>query len=82
MQVRHKRMREITCPGVVQFVDVLSERLCVGYPSSFALYNIQGESAAPLALISADDASLSFVLSTPVDALLAVEVGWLLLFLC
>jgi len=42
---RHWRMKEITCPGFVQYMSIYSERLCVGYPSSFAIYSIQGEGA-------------------------------------
>ena len=34
-------------PGVVQCLEMMNERLCVGYPSSFAIYSMQGD-AAPL----------------------------------
>ena len=40
---RHRRVKEILCPGTVQHIEMCSERLCVGYPSSFALYSVQGE---------------------------------------
>ncbi len=44
---RHRRVKEIACPGVVQVLDMLDERLVVGYPSSFAVYSVQGD-AAPI----------------------------------
>lgn len=34
-------------PGQVQCVEIMSDRLCVGYPSCFALYSVQGD-AAPM----------------------------------
>jgi len=71
---RHRRVKEILCPGTVQYIEMFSERLCVGYPSSFALYSVQGE-GPPVALINVDDDSLHFILQTPVDALLAVELS-------
>jgi len=42
---RYRRMKEVMCPGVVQFASISNERLFVGYPSSFAIYSIQGEGA-------------------------------------
>ena len=42
---RYRRMKEVMCPGVVQYIGICNERLCVGYPSSFAIYSIQGEGA-------------------------------------
>ena len=42
---RYRRMKEVMCPGVVPYIGICNERLCVGYPSSFAIYSIQGEGA-------------------------------------
>jgi len=42
---RCRRMKEVTCPGLVQYIVICNERLCVGYPSSFAIYSIQGDGA-------------------------------------
>jgi len=42
---RYRRVKEVTCPGTVQYIDICNERLCVGYPSSFAIYSIQGDGA-------------------------------------
>ena len=44
-KIRHRRIKDITCPGNVQFIEMMNERLCVGYPSSFAIYSVQGDSA-------------------------------------
>ena len=44
-KLRHRRLKEIQCPGTVQYVEIVNERLFVGYPSSFAIYSVQGESA-------------------------------------
>ena len=46
-KLRHRRVKEIQVPGPVQYIEMIndSERLCVGYPSSFAMYSVQGEGA-------------------------------------
>ena len=44
-KLRYRRVKEVTCPGLVQYIDICNERLCVGYPSSFAIYSIQGDGA-------------------------------------
>ena len=45
---RYRAVKEVKCPGTVQFITISNERLCVGYPSSFAIYSIQGDGAAPV----------------------------------
>ena len=42
-KTRHKKMKEILCPNNIQFVELLRDRLVVGYASTFALYSVQGE---------------------------------------
>ena len=42
---RCRRVKDIACPAFVQYIVICNERLCVGYPSSFAIYSIQGEGA-------------------------------------
>jgi serine/threonine-protein kinase MRCK len=71
---RYRKVKDIQCPGHVQYIDIRNERLCIGYPSSFAIYSIQGD-GAPIALISSDDTTLQFLLRNPIDALLAVEIS-------
>jgi hypothetical protein len=43
------QMKDINVPGTVQFVEMMGDRLCVGYPSSFAIYSVQGD-AAPMSM--------------------------------
>ncbi|XP_023251073.1 serine/threonine-protein kinase MRCK beta isoform X3 [Seriola lalandi dorsalis] len=77
----HKRLWEVQAPGVVQWLGMVRERLCVGYPSGFALLALQGESS-PISLVSPADPSLAFLSQQPLDALHALEVGSSELLLC
>ena len=42
-KLRHRMMKEILCPGQVQCIKVINERLFVGYPSTYSIYSLQGE---------------------------------------
>ncbi|XP_049445079.1 serine/threonine-protein kinase MRCK beta isoform X2 [Epinephelus fuscoguttatus] len=77
----HKKLWEVQAPGVVQWLGMVRERLCVGYPSGFALLALQGESS-PISLVSPADPSLAFLAQQPLDALHALEVGSSELLLC
>ncbi|XP_070704875.1 serine/threonine-protein kinase MRCK beta [Pempheris klunzingeri] len=77
----HKRLWEVQAPGTVQWLGMVRERLCVGYPSGFALLALQGESS-PISLVSPADLSLAFLAQQPLDALHALEVGSTELLLC
>lgn len=68
-------------PGGVQWLGMVRERLCVGYPSGFALLALQGESS-PISLVSPADPSLAFLAQLALDALHALEVGSTELLLC
>ncbi|KAI1895402.1 hypothetical protein AGOR_G00105920 [Albula goreensis] len=70
----HKKVWEVQAPGVVQWLGIVRERLCVGYPSGFALLSLLGDSS-PVSLVSPSDPSLSFLSQQPLDALHAMEVG-------
>ncbi|XP_061610743.1 serine/threonine-protein kinase MRCK beta isoform X2 [Phyllopteryx taeniolatus] len=70
----YKRLWEVQAPGTVQWLGMVRERLCVGYPSGFALLALQGESS-PVSLVSPADPSLAFLAQQPLDALHALEVG-------
>ncbi|KAJ8356294.1 hypothetical protein SKAU_G00190880 [Synaphobranchus kaupii] len=70
----HRKLWEVQAPGVVQWLGFLRGRLCVGYPSGFALLSLQGESS-PVSLVSPTDPSLAFLGQQPLDALHALEVG-------
>ncbi|XP_059212055.1 serine/threonine-protein kinase MRCK beta isoform X2 [Centropristis striata] len=77
----HKKLWEVQAPGTVQWLGMVRERLCVGYPSGFALLALQGESS-PISLVSPADPSLAFLAQQPLDALHALEVGSAELLLC
>uniref|UniRef100_A0A8D3AF32 non-specific serine/threonine protein kinase n=1 Tax=Scophthalmus maximus TaxID=52904 RepID=A0A8D3AF32_SCOMX len=77
----YKRLWEVQAPGAVQWLGMVRERLCVGYPSGFALLALQGESS-PISLVSPADPSLAFLTQPPLDALHALEVGSSELLLC
>ena len=42
---RHRKIKDIQVPGQVQFLEIMTEKLCVGYPSYFAVYSVQGDGA-------------------------------------
>lgn len=44
---KYRKMKDIQVPGQVQFIEIMDERLCVGYPSYFAIYSVTGD-AAPM----------------------------------
>uniref|UniRef100_A0AAQ5YLG5 non-specific serine/threonine protein kinase n=1 Tax=Amphiprion ocellaris TaxID=80972 RepID=A0AAQ5YLG5_AMPOC len=77
----HKKLWDVQAPGQVQWLGMVRERLCVGYPSGFALLALQGESS-PISLVSPADPSLAFLAQQPLDALHALEVGSSELLLC
>jgi len=63
---RYRRVKEVTCPGLVQYINICNERLCVGYPSSFAIYSIQGDGAP----VGKHYFNEQFIISTSVQFLL------------
>ncbi|XP_061097663.1 serine/threonine-protein kinase MRCK beta-like isoform X2 [Conger conger] len=70
----HRKVWDVQAPGVVQWLGFLRGRVCVGYPSGFALLSLQGESS-PVSLVSPTDPSLAFLGQQPLDALHVLEVG-------
>ncbi|KAF3850361.1 hypothetical protein F7725_020080 [Dissostichus mawsoni] len=76
-----RRLWEVQAPGVVQWLGMLRDRLCVGYPGGFALLALQGESS-PVSLVNPADPSLNFLSVQPPDALHAAQVGVSELLLC
>uniref|UniRef100_H2UXC9 non-specific serine/threonine protein kinase n=1 Tax=Takifugu rubripes TaxID=31033 RepID=H2UXC9_TAKRU len=77
----YKKLWEVQAPGTVQWLGIVRERLCVGYPSGFALLALQGETS-PVSLVSPGDPSLAFLAQQSLGALHAVEVGSTELLLC
>ncbi|THD23789.1 Myotonin-protein kinase [Fasciola hepatica] len=76
---RHRRLREITCPDVVQSIQFArgGDWLCIGCPSFFALYNLWTDAPAQ-ALLRTDlvdlDPSLSFFQQVACNAHLSIQV--------
>ncbi|XP_051952294.1 serine/threonine-protein kinase MRCK beta isoform X4 [Xyrauchen texanus] len=77
----HRKLWEVQAPGIAQWLGIVRDRLCVGYPSGFALLAMQGESS-PVSLVSPADPSLAFLAQQSLDALHAMEVGANELLLC
>lgn len=68
-------------PGAVQWMGLLSQRLCVGYPSGFMRYSLYGESP-PVSLLHPDDPTLAFIRTDSLDAICAVEISNKEMLLC
>ncbi|XP_077075903.1 serine/threonine-protein kinase MRCK beta isoform X1 [Siphateles boraxobius] len=77
----HRKLWEVQAPGIAQWLGIIRDRLCMGYPSGFALLAMQGESS-PVSLVSPADPSLAFLAQQSLDALHAMEVGANELLLC
>lgn len=77
----HRKLWEVQAPGTAQWLGIICDRLCVGYPSGFALLAMQGE-LSPVSLVSPGDPSLAFLAQQSLDALHAMEVGANELLLC
>uniref|UniRef100_A0A3P8T916 Serine/threonine-protein kinase MRCK alpha n=1 Tax=Amphiprion percula TaxID=161767 RepID=A0A3P8T916_AMPPE len=78
---RHRRLRELQAPGPVQWMGLLSERLCVGYQSGFMRYSVHGDTS-PVSLLHHEDHTLAFIPQHGLDALCAVEISSKELLLC
>ncbi|CAB1343156.1 unnamed protein product, partial [Coregonus sp. 'balchen'] len=80
-KVRHRRLQELQTPGPVQWMGLLSERLCVGYQAGFTRYSVHGD-CAPVSLLHPEDHTLAFISQQALDALCAVEISSKELLLC
>uniref|UniRef100_A0A8C3IKS7 Uncharacterized protein n=1 Tax=Chrysemys picta bellii TaxID=8478 RepID=A0A8C3IKS7_CHRPI len=74
-----RRIKEIQAQGYVQCLDIMGDRLCVGYPSGFSLYPLLNE-GAPVHLPHPEDPRGASV--AQMEALRAVEVSLSELILC
>ncbi|XP_069772571.1 serine/threonine-protein kinase MRCK beta isoform X2 [Narcine bancroftii] len=70
----YKKFSEVQAPGNVQWMTVLEEKLCIGYPSGFSLLNVQGDGPS-INLVNPMDTSLAFLSLQPFDALCAVRIS-------
>uniref|UniRef100_A0A8B9KPT1 Serine/threonine-protein kinase MRCK alpha n=1 Tax=Astyanax mexicanus TaxID=7994 RepID=A0A8B9KPT1_ASTMX len=80
-KARHRRLREIQVPGVVQWMALLNDRLVVGYQAGFMRYNVHTDSLA-VSLLHPEDHTLAFIGQQGLDALCAVEISSKELLLC
>ncbi|XP_061742112.1 serine/threonine-protein kinase MRCK alpha isoform X2 [Nerophis ophidion] len=80
-KARHRRLRELQAPGIVQWMGLLNERLYVGYQSGFARYSVHGD-VSPVVLLHPEDHTLAFIPQQNLDALCAVEISGKELLLC
>ncbi|XP_075043889.1 serine/threonine-protein kinase MRCK gamma [Mixophyes fleayi] len=67
------RIKEFQATGVVQCMNILGERLCVGYATGFSLYPLLNE-GAPINLPHPDDPKLTFLAQAAPDALCAARL--------
>ncbi|GIX85259.1 hypothetical protein CEXT_551051 [Caerostris extrusa] len=72
-KIRHQRRREICLPTSAQCLNVMGDRLCVGFPSSFYIYSLW-EETPPFCLVNAESAALSYLCHNLMDALIAVNL--------
>ncbi|XP_015923489.1 serine/threonine-protein kinase Genghis Khan isoform X7 [Parasteatoda tepidariorum] len=72
-KTRHQRRREICLPTSAQCLNVMGDRLCVGFPSAFYIYSLW-EETPPFCLVNTETAALSYLCHSPMDALIAVNL--------
>ncbi|KAG8194299.1 hypothetical protein JTE90_004528 [Oedothorax gibbosus] len=70
---RHAKRREICLPTPAQCLNVMGDRLCVGFPSSFYIYSLW-EETPPFCLVNTESTALSYLCHNPMDALIAVNL--------
>ncbi|XP_036449664.1 serine/threonine-protein kinase MRCK alpha isoform X4 [Colossoma macropomum] len=80
-KVRHRKLRELQVSGVVQWMALQGDKLCVGYQAGFLRYNLQGD-GPPTNLLHPEDHTLAFIGQLSLDALCAVEISTKELLLC
>uniref|UniRef100_A0A8B9LT47 Serine/threonine-protein kinase MRCK alpha n=1 Tax=Astyanax mexicanus TaxID=7994 RepID=A0A8B9LT47_ASTMX len=80
-KTRHRRLKELQVPGVVQWMYLQGDKLCVGYQAGFLRYNLQGD-GPPANLLHPEDHTLAFIGQLGLDALCAVEISSKELLLC
>lgn len=78
---RHRKLWEQQVPGVVQWMELQGDKLCVGYQAGFLRYSLQGD-GPPVSLLHPDDHTLAFVGQLNLDTLCAVEITNKELLLC
>ncbi|KAG7328380.1 hypothetical protein KOW79_008324 [Hemibagrus wyckioides] len=80
-KTRYRKLRELQVPGVVQWMALQGDKLCVGYQAGFLRYSLQGDSP-PTSLLHPEDHTLAFIGQLGLDALCSVEISSKELLLC
>ncbi|XP_026790270.3 serine/threonine-protein kinase MRCK alpha isoform X6 [Pangasianodon hypophthalmus] len=80
-KTRYRKLRELQVPGVVQWMALHGDKLCVGYQAGFLRYSLQGD-GPPTSLLHPEDHTLAFIGQLGLDALCAVEISIKELLLC
>ncbi|XP_072545453.1 serine/threonine-protein kinase MRCK alpha isoform X2 [Salminus brasiliensis] len=80
-KTRHRKLKELQVPGVVQWMTLQGDKLCVGYQAGFLRYSLQGD-GPPVNLLHPEDHTLAFIGQLGLDALCAVEISSKELLLC
>ncbi|MCJ8736793.1 hypothetical protein PDJAM_G00016520 [Pangasius djambal] len=80
-KTRYRKLRELQVPGVVQWMALQGDKLCVGYQAGFLRYSLQGD-GPPTSLLHPEDHTLAFIGQLGLDALCAVEISSKELLLC
>ncbi|XP_053538438.1 serine/threonine-protein kinase MRCK alpha isoform X3 [Ictalurus punctatus] len=80
-KTRHRKLRELQVPAVVQWMALQGDKLCVGYQAGFLRYSLQGD-GPPNSLLHPEDHTLAFIGQLGLDALCAVEISSKELLLC
>ncbi|KAB5562216.1 hypothetical protein PHYPO_G00015400 [Pangasianodon hypophthalmus] len=80
-KTRYRKLRELQVPGVVQWMALHGDKLCVGYQAGFLRYSLQGD-GPPTSLLHPEDHTLAFIGQLGLDALCAVEISSKELLLC
>uniref|UniRef100_A0A672R050 Serine/threonine-protein kinase MRCK alpha n=1 Tax=Sinocyclocheilus grahami TaxID=75366 RepID=A0A672R050_SINGR len=71
---RYCHLMDIQAPGIVQWMVLFGQQLCVGYQAGFMRYSLHGD-APPVSLLHPDDPTLAFIRADNLDALCAVEIS-------
>ncbi|XP_071833559.1 serine/threonine-protein kinase MRCK alpha-like isoform X2 [Apostichopus japonicus] len=71
---RHRKIRDIAVGKPVQCLQIVSERLCVGFQTGFTIFGIEAEGQQQLIVVD-EDPDLAQVVSTPMDAQCVIEIS-------
>ncbi|KAI5618978.1 serine/threonine-protein kinase MRCK alpha [Silurus asotus] len=80
-KTRYRKLRELQIPGVVQWMALQGDKLCIGYQAGFLRYSLHGDGPL-ISLLHPEDHTLAFIGQLGLDALCSVEISSKELLLC